>query len=274
MRKLLYKNEDGVTLLMSVMMMSGIAIITSTVAFFVVQEIRNSRSSALTEPAIIAAEAASEQGIFRVKRLNSTTPLTSCATAGYTLTDGTTAVTADNASGTIIKKCEASSSAAFQFTEENPLEVFFYDVNNINGNLCMEQTCSTSATADIGGTGAQIYSSIIVKYVSGTGNLPVELETLDGVSSGIIGPAILDVGQSGTYTIPINIIGSLDERLKLSIQPTSGSATVEISTTGSATGVPDFQTLNAEACVGFGSITNCDSSTESYKRRINVTIPR
>ncbi len=267
------KNQAGVTLLLSVMLMAGITVITTTIGFFVIQEIRTSRSATLTEPSIIAAEGAGEQSLFRVKKgTGSTSTLSSCSSSlAYTKQDGTSA-TSGAGTKTIVRKCESPSVGTFKIKAGEPLVVFLYDINNINGNLCMESGTCPSASADSAGTGSQLYSSINIRYISGGFALPVNIETLDDVSLPVGGS--LSVGATGTYSIPINIIGSTDERLKIILEPSAGSATVEISTVGSAPGLPDFQTVDAEGCTAIVNISDCDQSREAYKRRINITIPR
>jgi hypothetical protein len=257
------KPEEGIALLLTVMMISGIAIITITVAFFVMQEVRISRSSTLTEPAIVAAETAGEQGIFTIKR---GTFNTACTGATYTQLDGTTS---GGSSNTRIKKCITTVPATFQFSAAEPLTFFLYDPTNVNGNLCME----TDAVCPAGGNGvgSQLFSSVIIRYSTGSWAVNVAIETLDGVS---VQNTTLNPGITGTYAISRDILGSADERLQVTLTPTAGTSTVEVSTTGVYTGLPDYQTVDAEGCVGLASITNCNDTSELYKRRINITLPR
>lgn len=247
--------EDGVTLLMSVMIMSGILIISVTVAFFVVQEIKNARSSVMTEPAIIAAETAGEQGIYTIKR---GTFNTNCSSASYTQLDGSS-----SSSTTRIKKCVAFKPAVFELSSDDPapLEFYLYDPNDINGNLCMRQTtCS----------GAQLYETLIVKHLTGNSSVYVNIVTLDGVS---VATQVISPNSSYTFIIPPNIPGSDDERLKVTVLPTLGDATLEVSTSGVYSGLPDYRTIDAQGCVALTSITDCETNPETYNRRINITVP-
>jgi hypothetical protein len=259
--------QDGITLILTVMMVSGIAVITSTVAFFVVQEIRNSRTSRLSEPAIIAAETAGEQGIYLFKHGS---PIPNCGSANYTGTDGTSTASAD----TLLKKCIASQPVSFSFNNSQPLTLFLYDPINVNGNTCLED--DAVCPADGNGSGNQLYSQFILDYRSGTNNIEVDIVTLDGVAyvaDDLVGPGTLQ-----TYNIDRNILGSNDERLMITLTPSASStepSTVQISTAGLWTGLPDYQTVDASGCRSPNSITDCDTgSSEVTKRRINITLPR
>lgn len=254
--------QDGITILFSILIMSTIAVISFAVASFVVIEVRGSRASTLTEPAIVAAETAGEQSIFLIKRGTFTTD---CSSASYTQTSGTTG----GSTNTRIKKCLTSVPATFQFTNADPLVVYIYDPNDVNGNTCMEQStpCNSSGV----GTGSQLFSSVIVRYLTGDFNIDVDMVTLDGI---VVTNSTLTPTSTGTYPIALDIPSASDERLRLTLTPTSGSSTVEISTTGVYNGLPDYQTVDLEGCVSLVNITNCESSNETHKRRLNITLPR
>ncbi len=255
-------SQDGVAILLAVMIISAITVITTTVAFFVIQEVRTNRATALTEPAIVAAETAGEQGIYRVKRSNFSA---SCGTAPYTQLDGSTTTN----SSTRIRSCLATGPTVFQFTSAEPLVVYLYDFTNVQGNTCMED--DAVCPADGGGSGNQLYTSLIVKYLTGSFSVNVDIDTVDGVN---YANGTLTRGQTGTYPIARNILNSNDERLRITLTATSGSATVEISTTGLYAGLPDYRTLDAEGCVSFGqNVANCDANSEMYTRRLNITLP-
>jgi|GEM_PF-5822457 len=264
--------EDGVAILLTVMIVSGITVISVTVAAFVLQEVRSARSSALTEPAIIAAETAGEQGIYQVKRSSFSG---SCATASYTHLDGSTTGGSTN---TRIKKCITTQPAVQQVTAATPWVFFLYDHTNVQRNTCMEVVCPFPATpipdADGVGSGNQLYTSLVITSVTGTTSLNVDIDTVSGSNydSGTVPP-----GNTGIFGIDRDILGASDERLRVTLTPTSGTLTVSVSTTGEpgwAPGLPDYQTIDAEGCVGLTDITSCDSTNEIYKRRINITLPR
>lgn len=249
------------TLLLSVMIMSAVLIITVTVAFFVVQEIKNSRSSVLTEPAIIAAETGGEQGIYRIKR---SVYNPECASTAYTGLDGSA-----GASDVRTKTCVTYGKAVFELSSNDatPLEFYLYDPNNVNGNLCME------ADDPVGNPpcdGAQLYTALVIKHLLGNSNVYVNIVTLDGAS---VATQVITAGSNNTFPIPANILSSDDERLKVTVLPTFGNATLEISTTGVYGGLPDYRTIDAQGCVGKNNITDCETDPETYNRRINITVP-
>jgi uncharacterized protein (UPF0333 family) len=252
--------QSGVTLLISVMVMAGVLIISITVAFFVVQEIRSSRSSILTEPAIIAAESAGEQGIYGIKRGSFNAD---CGTAQYTQLDGSSG----GNTNIRVKKCIAYIPAVIELKPTPPLEVYLYDPVNVNGNLCLEQgTCNTATGV---GTGAQLYSAFNIKHLQG-GSVRVTIVTLDGVPlyNDTIAPE-----SNTSIPIPANILDSSDERLKITLRPTTTAATVELSTNGELLGLPDYRTIDAEGCRSNTNITNCETGSETFNRRINITLP-
>jgi hypothetical protein len=255
-------SQSGITLLLTVILISAIAIISVTVAFFVVQEIRNARSSKLTEPAIIAAETAGEQGVYMIKRgaFN-----TACNVATYTQLSGA----AGGTTNTRIKKCIGTEAVTFQVSAAEPKTVYLYDPANINGNTCMEQDLPCNANGQ--GAGARLFEDVTITHETGSFNLNIEIVTLDGLPyvSDIISP-----GGEETYDIAGNIVGSNDERLAITLAPTSGTVTVTVRTSGIYDGLPAYQTVDAEGCVGVTTISDCNSSLETYKRRINVTVPR
>jgi hypothetical protein len=257
--------EAGVTLLLAVILVSAIALITSTIAAFVIQEIRSSRSSALTEPAIIAAESAGEQGLYEIKQGG---VIQNCDSPTYTQIDGTA-----NSSATRIMKCITSSPAIFQIDSATPLTFYLYDSANVNGNTCME---SGNCDAQSGvGDGNQLYTSLKLNYLTGGNQIDVEIVTLDGISINAF--PLASAGNSDTYPIPRDILGSSDERLMVTLTPSGGTSTVEVSTTrsnGTVTGIPDYETLDATGCQSLNTITDCDTDTETFKRRINITLPK
>jgi hypothetical protein len=264
-----HNKEAGVAILLTVMIISGITVITTTVAFFVVQEIRANRGSGLTEPAIVAAETASEQGLYQFKRGNFNTQCDS--NPAYTDLAGVAAGT----SNVRVRSCLTGVPAVFQFSNTKPLVVYLYDPDNVNGNTCMERHATNACPADGNGTGlgwSQVFSSVFITYVTGSFNINISAQTLDGAQAF---SAVLAPGSAETeYPIAVNYPVANDERLKITLTPTSGSSTVSIRTIGAFTGLPDYQTLDAEGCASFGTgISDCDDNSEVYKRRINVTLP-
>lgn len=258
-------NQDGVTLILALLIMSGIAIITVTVSFFVIQEIRASRASTLTEPAIIAAETAGERGIYQIKRAGVGSVLTCSESIPYTQLSGVTG----GSTNTRVRTCLDFIPAVFELgLNQEPLDFYLYDPANINGNLCLETGTCDPATGL--GQGSQIYSAVNVRYLNGTSNVRINIVTLDGVS---VVNTLISPGTNPSFIIPANIAGSTDERLRVTLTPTSGNVTIEVSTSGTITGLPDYRTVDAQGCVAKTNITNCESTNEIYKRRMNITVP-
>lgn len=63
-----FKNQDGITLLLSILILSAILAISFSIATILFVEIRNSGDLVRTEGAIYAAEGASEEAFFKLKR--------------------------------------------------------------------------------------------------------------------------------------------------------------------------------------------------------------
>lgn len=66
--KIFIHNQDGVTLLLSILVLSAILAISFSIATILFVEIRNSGDLVRTESAIYAAEGASEEAFFKLKR--------------------------------------------------------------------------------------------------------------------------------------------------------------------------------------------------------------
>jgi Tfp pilus assembly protein PilX len=60
-------SEAGVTLLLSVLILSGMVLVAVAVSGFTIQEIKSSRAVAVSEPAIIAAETGAEDALWSIK---------------------------------------------------------------------------------------------------------------------------------------------------------------------------------------------------------------
>ncbi len=258
-----WREQSGITLLLSVLILSGIFIVVTTVSILAVQEIRASRSSSLSEPAIVAAETSGEQGIWLLKR---STFSTSCPASSATQIDGTTSTS----STTRTTKCVTYDKASFDVQPGTPVSFFLYDPADINGNLCMNADVPVGAPTCDGG---KLFGNIVLRMMSGAFSANVDAVTLDGTYFNSFG---LTLVPNGTLTIPIPdpIPGSADERIVVTITATS-PITVEATTSGGViTGLPDYPTIDAEGCSSTTAITNCNSTNEIFKRRVNITVPR
>jgi hypothetical protein len=253
-----FKNpEQGVTLLMSILIMASLFIITLTITFFTIQELRQSRANALSEPSIVAAETGGEQGIWLLKR---STFSDQCPADGSYQVDGTTS----GSSRVRMAKCVSYEAATFELKPSEDFVFFLYDPTNINGNLCMERN---SPTCD----GAQLYSSVNFTHVDGGFAVTADIYTLDGV---LVGQTIIPT--SGTLTsinIIRDIVGSTDERLRVTLR-SPDYATVTVDTEGDIGGMPDFPTVDSEGCSAHANVPDCNEQSEVFKRRINITVPQ
>jgi hypothetical protein len=251
--------QAGVTLLMSILIMAGLVIITLTVTFFAVQELKQSRANALSEPSIVAAETGGEQGIWLLKRSTFTAQ---CEDGiNYYQVDGTSSADSRVRQG----KCVSYEEATFELQPDEEFVFFLYDPTNINGNLCME---GNSPACD----GPQLYSSIELDHVAGAFSVSIDITTLDNQtfagSTGILAP-----GGSQTLVIPPDIPSSTDERLRVVLR-SPDHATVRVDTNGSIGGMPDFPTVDSVGCTAHVNVPDCDENLEIFKRRINITVPQ
>lgn len=232
--------ESGVTLLFSVFVMSAVAIITITVGFFAVQELKAARSVRLAEPAILAAEAAGEAGLWSIKRINLSPP--DCTSSGNptSVLDGSKALNT---------KCMSYGSATLDIEASVPTSFHLYDPNDINGNLNPG------------------FLWISATYKAGGNSLTVRVERMDAteISTTVIPPS----SPSVQINLPSNPAD--DNRFKV-ILTSSGKVTVDMNTNK---GMPDFPTLNAEGCTTTASDPNsCLTSVDAYRRRLHILVPR
>lgn len=265
-------SESGITLLLSILIMSGIFLISVTVSFFAIQEIRASRSSMLTEPAITAADAGAEQGIWTVKRGD----ITSLPTCNPTSPSGT------SLSGSVVAvKCLRYSSVTMDLLAGQPTMLYFYDPEDVNGNLCMTQSYTSGQFA--GCSGYQIFQNITMSFAASSIVLTVDARTLDGLPfPGWDNQSLLSNPSSpSVISVPSSVSGSNDYRFILTVTPNS-NVTVTLDATGRdhagvvRNGLPDYPTVDAMGCTSRGTVaTDCTSAAgDVYRRRLNITVPR
>lgn len=233
--------QEGVTLLIAVLVMSGIALISLAVAAFTIQEIRLSRAVTITEPAIAAAESAGEQGLWAIKRSST---LAACPSqTSYPL-----------ANGALVNSCKSYGSAEFDLAANTARSLFLYDPNDINGDV------------DLLGFP---YTTLTVVHQSGQFNIDVYVVRLDGTAVGSQ-PVTVTPGSSQTINIP-QVQQGYEGRMKVTLQST-GNAKVIVNTNQ---GMPDFPTVNAGGCASHTAVVDCNSTTqELFSRRINITVPQ
>lgn len=257
-------SQRGVTLLMSVLIMSTIMLISVTISAFVIQEIRASRSSMLTEPAIVGAESAGEQGLFYLKQTGSIPAKCTSSTYGGTTPPNDT-FACNTATTVRLDKSLTYGPVTLQLTAGDVYEFFLYDPNNMGD------------TELSSGAGGPLFSTVTIQHINGTvganSDVTITSNTVAGtpVASGVIGE-----GDSFTFD-SYNIPGAVnnDRRQMITLSVAEAKATVVVSTTGAfGGGIPNFPTINASACSANRNISNCDATnTEVFRRRINITVP-
>lgn len=243
-------NQAGVTLLLSILILSGLTLITVTIGAFAIQELRSSRAVIVTEPAIAAAESAGEQGLWSLKRSGS---FATCPTQN----------TQTLSNNTFINSCKSYGTATFTVKGGVPFTFYLYNPNDINGDV------------DLSGF---VYNQLQVTHLSGTTFLTASVTRLDGSTTGIT-PAgapqlTLSPGSlTGTVGIaPVAVTNPETEARMKVVLSSVGDATVEVNTN---LGMPTFPTVDALGCASRASISSCDSSSqETYGRRINITVPQ
>lgn len=243
-------SQSGVTLLIAILVMAGLVLISLAVGSFAIQEIKASRAVALTEPAIAAAESAGEQGLWVIKRAVGSLP--DCASSSSSGTFG---------NGTLASSCQSYGIATFSLKANVPFPFFLYDPNNINSNTCNTVNFNPCS-------GAQYYQNLTVTHKSGSFQINVQVDTVDGVP---VASQTVTPGNTQTIIIPVFVPGSSDLRFKVALT-TAGNASVEVNTNQ---GMPTFPTINAIGCSSKTAVSDCNSaSQEIFSRRINITVPQ
>jgi hypothetical protein len=256
------REQRGVTLLLTVFILSGISLISLAVGFFALQEIRSSRAVILSEPAIGAAETGGEQGIWVLKRQLGSIP--NCPDDPSDPEVQSTALSSNSR----VVVCKSFGSTRVNLSAGVPASFYLYDPNDMNGNLCMNAIYTPGQYA--GCAGNQIYTSVSIIHKSGTSNVQVSVQDLEGRT--FAGSSItVAPGGSGSVAIPDPIPSSVDERLKVTLS--SSTATV-VEFNALPLGLPDYPTVNSSGCASRTTISNCTGSEEIFRRKINVTVPQ
>lgn len=232
-------DQKGVTLLFSVFVMAGVTIITITVGFFAVQELKATKSVVLAEPAIIAAETAGETGLWQIYRVNTMPPDCANQNNPTELLDSSRALN---------MKCMSYGSAVMDIVPDVASSFFLYNPSDINGDLNPG------------------YEWLDVTYKSGANTLNIVVQRADdsAVANVTVSPA-----QTARINLPTNPLE--DNRYKV-ILTSTGNVTAEFNTN---LGMPDFPTLNAEGCTTGGTDAgSCLTTSNAYRRRLHILVPR
>ncbi|MBI4049497.1 MAG: hypothetical protein HY395_01620 [Candidatus Doudnabacteria bacterium] len=230
--------QAGVTMLFAVFVIASVSIISLTVGYFAIQEIRASRAVALSEPAIMAAETAGEEGLWLIKRSSG---VANCSSGQQqeVLVD----------SKTVVSKCIEYDNAVVNVRFGKPFTFYLYDPNDINGNLNPG------------------FENIVVTHVSGSVAASVIVQRIDG--SNVSTTNVLSDSDPVTIDLPTSPLD--DNRFKVTAS-SSGSITLDINTN---LGMPDYPTLAAEGCAARSTdVGSCGTDLEAFKRRLNIIVPQ
>ncbi len=258
------KSQKGITLLLSVIIMMIILLVTLTVSFLATQEIRASRSVFLAELAITGAQSAGEEGLWALKRQGS---FDNCnSNPAYT--------PLSSSNGKVqIRRCKKFDSVLVTLEANKPLVILLYDPIDPNGNLCMNE--NYTAGSYTGCSGNPLINRINVFQNSGASPVSVSAQDFDLNNPWSVSGSAQTIGATiipADMNIPDPIPGSSDERLSLILDPGVNEATVTITVTPN--GLPNFPTIDAEACAAGKDITACTDSDDILKRRVNITVPQ
>jgi hypothetical protein len=263
------KKQIGMTLLISILIMSTVVVVTVTVAGFAIQELRNARFSALSEPSINAAESAAEQALWQVKRLGSDTFPGGCT--AFTTTDGIS----QTAGSVLTSRCLTYTDAVFELGPDDPVIFYLYDPrnrpNSMQDNKCMKQYYDPVCT------GEDLYNRIdFERQDASTAMVHISVTTL-GADPEDVGASpiyLTSYSPSASVTWQNDQISSDDKRLKVTLE-SQGRTMVKVYPSGFLSGMPDYPTLDVVGCSASGTISSCNTTTgDVVKRRINITIPK
>lgn len=232
------KNQEGVTLLVSVLILSGMAVITAAVAFFAIQEIRASRAILYTEPAISAAQGGGELGLWQIKR-NKT--LSTCGTTPETPVVGNAKV----------EVCTSYDEVTFDMQANVDFKFYLYNPESATNSELLDY-----------------FTSLYITNRTST-TLTVEIRRIDSTTP--ISTGTVAVNQTRTFN-NISAISGQEGRLEVTLKPTSAGTVVADTNRG----IPGFPIVDSSACIATGSSTtlDCNSQQETFKRRLNITVPK
>ena len=241
--KVTNNQEAGITLLLAVLIVATLSIITTTVAFLAIQDIRQSRAVLYTEPALVAAQTGAEDAVWNLKRGVGT--LNTCPS------NSTAAI---SSARTIY--CKTYGAATLNIQAGTPLTLYLYDPNNINGDI------------DLKSMSPGPYNTLYITNLSPSYTITANLTRLDGTP---IGPQPVSVSPGDTQTVSgLNGIAGNDNRMQLVIQ-SSVNATVSVNTDQ---GMPAYPTIDATGCAAKTAPSTTCTGGEVFNRRLNITVPQ
>ncbi|HEX5429498.1 MAG TPA: hypothetical protein VFX17_00245 [Patescibacteria group bacterium] len=252
--------ESGVTLLLAVFLMSGLVLISTTIAFLTVQQIRQSRAATYSEPAFAAAKAGAEQGIWQIKRSESS-GISSCD-------DGSNNLPLSNATAAY---CTSNGEATFNIKGSDPYIFYLYDPEDPNTDL------------DLSGMRDGGYHNMTVTLQSGKHNMNLSITRVSGdpVGTPVSYPVPVTLAVGGTKII--NNLNGLqngapgeDDRMQVTLQCSSCAANdLTTMVVNTDVGMPTFPTVDSIGCAGVVTPdAGCaGTNSDQYNRRIQVTVP-
>jgi hypothetical protein len=248
-------NQAGVTLLIAVLILAGLTLISLSIATFTIQELRASRAIILSEPAIGAAESASEAGIWAIKR---NTALIDC-------TSGTTSSTLTNNSA--VSTCKSYGAATLEIKAGVALEFYLYDPNDPNGDIDL-QGCGTCPEPSTNPAGFR-YNTLTVTNQTGTNNVDVTVNRVDGTP--VVLTASVPPDRSPHDFFMPDVTPGEEGRMLVRLESIV-DATILVNTNQ---GMPNFPTIHSTGCSSKAANVDCSStSQELFSRKIQVTVPQ
>ncbi|HEX9503920.1 MAG TPA: hypothetical protein VF974_06425 [Patescibacteria group bacterium] len=231
-------SQEGVTLLLSIMIMSGLILIASTVSLLAIQQIRGSRAGLVSEPAFIAAKTGAEEGLWIAKRSNiSNLPDCPASTARSV-----------PSSNSFINYCKSFRGGTYNITSGSPTTILLYDPNDPNGDT------------DLSGFR---YNTLTVR-TTGSFAVNVNVSRIDGT---FISAFQVTPGNSSAVNLPQASPGT-EGRMQITLDAVSNTAAYVTTDKG----LPTVLNIASTACSTRTTVvTNCSSTdAELYTRKIEV----
>jgi hypothetical protein len=262
-------SEAGITLLLSIFLMSTISLIAITVTALAIQGIRNSRAIALSEPAIGQAHSGAEEGIWGIKRA---TTLAAC---------GSPTKNSDSPTGNVYSArqyCQSSDAVSFNLSGSSPVVFYLYDTAAPNGP---PDSCTGNPSQpicahllDLSGMDTQ-FGQLTADYIQGTHQVHIAVARLNGTP---IGSA--DITTATPERQISNLDGAtgpgIDNRMSVTLTCfTCSSGETTTVTVNTDAGIPSVSKIESTGCAqrGAGSANQCNAG-EIYSRKIEVTVPQ
>jgi Tfp pilus assembly protein PilX len=240
--------QSGVTLLLAVLILSGMVLVTLAVATFSIQEMRSSRASLITEPAINAAESGAELGLWNLKR-DSVSAITNCSSSQISQSFPS--------SKSIMGYCKSFTGATYAVTNAAPVAVYLYDPDDINGDVDLHLMADPYSTLTVNNTGNNSVS-VRVYYIDNN----------DAVTDAVLSYSV-SANTPDTRNLPGQVPLGNEGRMQVVIE-TAGSTTVDVNTD---VGLPSSLKLASSGCSSKAVITSCSSTgQEIFSRQIEINV--